>query len=150
MMKQRSYVLHNKLKNFIHRREVAVLKEFLPEKYEYCIYIPLAPIQELLYRTYLGPNFYPVDGKNLLPDYTALRKVWTHVRVLKYAFEKNKLKKLMNLAKIKAEELRDAGETASQNLQDLCTQQISEKDKTDWWSKHVGESDLESLMVNYI
>ncbi|EAA05751.4 AGAP009344-PA, partial [Anopheles gambiae str. PEST] len=45
IMKQRSYVLHNKLSKFVQRKEAAVLKEFLPEKFEYVLFVPLTPVQ---------------------------------------------------------------------------------------------------------
>jgi ribosome biogenesis GTPase A len=44
-MKQRSYVLHKKLSKFVQRKEAAVLKEFLPEKFEYVLFIPMTTVQ---------------------------------------------------------------------------------------------------------
>lgn len=44
-MKQRSYVLHKKLSKFVQRREAALLKTFLPEKYEYVLFIPMTDVQ---------------------------------------------------------------------------------------------------------
>lgn len=89
---------------------MAVLKEFLPAKYEYDIFIPLTDIQvsficfrflrfELilcrvnnfhlqndLYEYYLQEN--PLkDGKRLMPDYQIVRKIWTHPKVLETAHE---------------------------------------------------------------
>lgn len=45
IMKQRSYVLHKKLSKFVQRREAALLKTFLPEKYEYVLFIPMTELQ---------------------------------------------------------------------------------------------------------
>lgn len=45
IMKQRSYVLHKKLSRFVQRREAALLKTFLPEKYEYVLFIPMTDLQ---------------------------------------------------------------------------------------------------------
>lgn len=44
-MKQRSYVLHKKLSKFVQRREAALLKTFLPTKYEYVLFIPMTDVQ---------------------------------------------------------------------------------------------------------
>lgn len=53
-MKQRSFILNRKLSKFVQRREAMVLREFLPDKHEYCIFVPLTPIQEELYETFLS------------------------------------------------------------------------------------------------
>jgi transcriptional regulator ATRX len=53
-MKQRSMILNKKLSNIVQRKEAGVLKEFLPEKYEYCIFVPLTQQQEVLYEEYLS------------------------------------------------------------------------------------------------
>lgn len=50
-MKERSYALHKKLSNIVQRREISVLKDFLPEKYEFVLFIPLTPIQVNSFRT---------------------------------------------------------------------------------------------------
>lgn len=52
-MKQRSFILNRKLSKFVQRKEATVLKEFLPEKYEYCIFVPLTNVQEQLYEKFL-------------------------------------------------------------------------------------------------
>lgn len=53
-MKQRSFILYKKLSKFVQRKEAMVLREFLPEKYEYCIFVPLTPVQEELYEKFLS------------------------------------------------------------------------------------------------
>lgn len=97
-MKRRAFILHKKLENTVQRKEASVLKEFLPEKYEYVLFIPLTACQEKLYDIFLnrctmgGKN----GGKTLLPDYTFLRKIWTHPKVLEVAWmdaKKNKDRK---------------------------------------------------------
>lgn len=96
-MKQRSYVLNKKLSKFVQRKEAAILQEFLPEKFEYCLFVPLTPVQERLYEFFLKNN--PLrdlhGGKSLLPDYTFLRKIWTHPKVLENAWEKARLQQRM-------------------------------------------------------
>lgn len=45
IMKQRSFVLHKKLSKFVQRREAALLKTFLPMKFEYVLFIPMTDVQ---------------------------------------------------------------------------------------------------------
>lgn len=53
-MKQRSFILNRKLSKFVQRKEASVLKEFLPDKHEYCIFVPLTNVQEKLYERFLS------------------------------------------------------------------------------------------------
>lgn len=53
-MKQRSFILNRKLEKFVQRKEASVLKEFLPDKHEYCIFVPLTNVQENLYERFLS------------------------------------------------------------------------------------------------
>jgi transcriptional regulator ATRX len=76
-MKQKSYVLNKNLSKFVQRKDASVLKEFLPIKHEYCIFVPLTKVQEKLYNYYLEANRNDHMGRSLLPHYTALRKIWT-------------------------------------------------------------------------
>lgn len=57
-MKQRSYVLHKKLSKFVQRREAKLLKTFLPEKYEYVLFIPMTDVQVFMryVRENIGSN----------------------------------------------------------------------------------------------
>lgn len=62
---------------FLQRREAALLKTFLPEKFEYVLFIPMTDIQNRLYEYFLenNPLRDALGGKSLIPDYTILRKV---------------------------------------------------------------------------
>lgn len=53
-MKQRSFILNKKLSKFVQRKEASVLREYLPEKHEYCIFVPLTKVQEDLYEMFLS------------------------------------------------------------------------------------------------
>lgn len=44
-MKQRSYALNKKLSKIVQRREISLLKDFLPEKFEFVLFVPLTEIQ---------------------------------------------------------------------------------------------------------
>lgn len=92
-MKKRSFVLHKKLQPFVERKEFTILKDELPKKHEYVVYVPLTDVQKRLYKLYLDNlkselgESEKIKGNHLLPDYTYLRKIWTHPRVLEFAFE---------------------------------------------------------------
>jgi SNF2 family DNA or RNA helicase len=63
LMRQRTYMLHERLKGFIHRVDYSHLRDpvlsgsgthpGLPPKYEYVIFVKLSPLQKKLYRLYL-------------------------------------------------------------------------------------------------
>lgn len=147
-MKQRSLVLNRKLSTFVQRREVTVLREFLPNKYEYCISVPLTKIQEELYEYFLRQN--PIEsGKQLLGDFTAMRKIWTHPKVLQHAYERAlkvdaaaeaKKKKLMK------KELNENG-FVNEEPDDVHDKiEGSTGVKKNWWSDLTTENDLNSLL----
>lgn len=142
-MKQRSFILNRKLSKFVQRKEATVLREFLPDKYEYCISVPLTHVQEELYEQYLLKN--PVaNGHQLLNDYTALRKIWTHPKVLHNAREramKGELK--IGEAKKRSKNQVDEGDDEPDDLLDKIDGNTGVK--SDWWKAIVREDDLESL-----
>lgn len=81
-MKEMSYILHKNVINYVQRRDVEVIKEYLPQKFEFVLFIPLTDIQEKLYEIYL--NTHPIEGKNLLPDYTCTLYCRIHRTILSY------------------------------------------------------------------
>lgn len=44
-MKERSYALNKKLSKIVQRREISLLKDVLPEKFEFVLFVPLTEIQ---------------------------------------------------------------------------------------------------------
>ncbi|XP_035793138.1 transcriptional regulator ATRX-like isoform X2 [Anopheles albimanus] len=154
IMKQRSYVLHNKLCKFVQRKEAAVLKDFLPEKYEYVLFVPLTPVQERMYEVFLQMNEYtsnnehpgePAKAKKfkLIADYTSLRKIWTHPKVLEKAWESAIQEKNRKDAARKTASL-DTDEESPDDRNDIKTGTLSVMN--DWWREYLGEADLESLV----
>ncbi|XP_059618266.1 transcriptional regulator ATRX-like isoform X2 [Phlebotomus argentipes] len=143
-MKQRSYVLHKKLSKFVQRREAAVLKQFLPEKYEYVLFIPMTEVQERLYEFFLTNNpTKEISGKSLIPDYTALRKIWTHPKVLENAYD-NAI-----LAKEKKDRARARlhPESDDEVPDDVLDKQVGAMSvMSDWWRAHLSSEDLESIL----
>ncbi|XP_062549054.1 transcriptional regulator ATRX-like [Armigeres subalbatus] len=154
IMKQRSYVLHNKLSKFVQRREAGVLKEFLPEKFEYVLFVPLTPVQEKMYEVFLQMNEYTTPsgeageaakGKKfkLLADYTSLRKIWTHPKVLEKAWETAVQEKSKRDARFRLTSTPDSDDDRPDDYNDIASGALSVTN--DWWRKHLEANDLESL-----
>ncbi|XP_065088172.1 transcriptional regulator ATRX-like [Ochlerotatus camptorhynchus] len=154
IMKQRSYVLHNKLSRFVQRREAGVLKEFLPEKFEYVLFVPLTPVQEKMYEVFLQMNEYTTStgeageaakGKKfkLLADYTSLRKIWTHPKVLEKAWETAVQEKSKRDARFRLTSTPDSDDDRPDDYNDISSGALSVTN--DWWRKHLEANDLESL-----
>jgi SNF2 family DNA or RNA helicase len=81
-MKQRSHVLHNRLKSVVDRKDVSVLLESLPAKREFVITVHMTPFQKYLYRQFLDKINSPGKVKRIptlmLRAYQCLLRVWNH------------------------------------------------------------------------
>uniref|UniRef100_A0A1A9V9H3 Transcriptional regulator ATRX n=1 Tax=Glossina austeni TaxID=7395 RepID=A0A1A9V9H3_GLOAU len=147
VMKQRSFVLHKKLSKFVQRKEAELLKTFLPQKFEYVLFIPMTEVQSNLYTFILKSIANREDhyrGRGLITDYTCLRKIWTHPKVLEDAWrnavnQKNKKDREKDL-KIK----NQSDDDQPDDIYDSQTGQMSVIN--DWWRHLLSEKDLESVM----
>ncbi|XP_063697566.1 transcriptional regulator ATRX-like [Culicoides brevitarsis] len=157
-MKRRSFVLHRKLQPFVERKEFTILKDELPTKHEYVIYVPLTEVQKKLYKMYLDKlksdlgESDKIKGNHLLPDYTYLRKIWTHPRVLESAFEssrKNQTKKTTKMFEKNLDKLleRCDEEDLPDDVFDIGGSKSGIPDK--WWERFVTPNDLETLISSY-
>lgn len=154
-MKQKCFVLNKMLDKFVQRREASVLKEFLPEKYEYCLSIPMTEVQSRLYKEFLLKNPFESSGKQLLPHYTALRKVWTHPQVLQYAYERamrggNKFateQQQRNKTKSKNFISEDEDDNPPDDIHDT-TQGITAV-TSNWWANIASENELKTLYSSH-
>ncbi|XP_032595446.1 transcriptional regulator ATRX-like isoform X2 [Drosophila grimshawi] len=144
VMKQRSYVLHKKLSKFVQRKEAELLKTFLPQKFEYVLFIPMTAVQNTLYEYILEAiaNRGDSRGKSLITDYTVLRKIWTHPKVLEDAW------KNANMQKNKRDNKRvgnpHSDDDQPDDIYDSQTGSISVTN--DWWRKDLSKKDLETIM----
>ncbi|KAM7351107.1 uncharacterized protein ACRADG_004087 isoform 2-T2 [Cochliomyia hominivorax] len=146
IMKQRSFVLHKKLSKFVQRKEAELLKTFLPTKFEYVLFIPMTDVQNNLYQHILDAiknrdeNY---RGKGLITDYTCLRKIWTHPKVLEDAWKNaiSQRNKKENRNKLLG---HNSDDDQPDDIYDSQTGQMSVTN--DWWRILVKESDLESVM----
>ncbi|XP_058447981.1 uncharacterized protein LOC131428230 [Malaya genurostris] len=139
LMKMKSYILHKRLANFVQRKEFSVLKDSLPQKFEYVLYVPMTPVQERLYEQYLKRNPFRKDvgGSNLLVDYSFLRKIWTHPKVLERAWE-TALKK-------KHRPARRSYESPPEDDEDVNIDNARSITNI-WWKNIISSNDLESLL----
>ncbi|CAG0898609.1 unnamed protein product [Darwinula stevensoni] len=87
VMKRRSHVLHDLLKDCVQRKDDGELTPFLPPKLEYVVSVRLSPIQIDLYQHYLE-NYCRFrkglrgGGASLFSDFQALSRIWTHPKTL--------------------------------------------------------------------
>lgn len=102
--------------------------------------------QERLYEYFLenNPLKEKYGGKSLIPDYTFLRKIWTHPKVLENAWQNA-------IARKKKEELKLRKSINSLDSDDVpddeLDNQIGKMSVTsDWWRHHISAEDLESLL----
>lgn len=146
-MKQRSFILNRKLSKFVQRKEVSVLQQYLPQLYQYCLFVPLTQVQETLYEKFLALN--PLDGGHqLLNDYTALRKIWTHPKVLQNAYERavSGDLKIDDNNKKKNRLADDEDNDEPDDQLDIIHGNTGVKIR--WWKQFVSENDLESIMTS--
>ncbi|XP_062549056.1 transcriptional regulator ATRX-like isoform X2 [Armigeres subalbatus] len=145
-MKMKSFILHKRLTSFVQRKEFTVLEDFLPEKYEYVLYVPLTPVQEDLYEQYLKRNPFRKDvgGRNLLEDYTFMRKIWTHPIVLEKAFE-TAMKKKYGIKEKRKAVRRVRGFDSSSEDDDDNEADNARSITNIWWKQIISKDDLESL-----
>ena len=66
LMKRRIYVLNEKLRGCVQRKDYAIFKQFLKPKFEYALIVNLSDVQNKLYEKYLATC---VDGDKLLKHY---------------------------------------------------------------------------------
>lgn len=76
VMKQRIYILHQKLKGFVHRRDYSDMDHKMPEKFEFVIFVRLSDIQVRLYKQFINGQNHHFGG--LFNAYSTLTKIWNH------------------------------------------------------------------------
>lgn len=159
------------LSSAFQRREAALLKTFLPEKYEYVIFSPMTDVQvsisakftfqfftndshrilymlsqNRLYEYFLenNPLKDKLGGKSLISDYTILRKIWTHPKVLENAY----LNALREEDRKKDKQRRQTNEEEEDERPDdfLDSQEGKMSVKNDWWRPYVTKEDLETIL----
>lgn len=146
-MKQRSLVLNNTLSAFVQRREASVLAKYLPNKYEYVIFVPQTRKQEDLYKYFLIKT--QSDKGKLLNDYTALRKIWTHPRALSNARDRalaGQVKALDPSIRQKRSRYQedDGNEEQSDDILDRFEGDVGVK--SNWFEQFVNADDLNSIL----
>lgn len=147
-MKEQSYILNRKMSPFVHRREQTVLDDYLPNKIEYVVSVPITDIQIKLYKHYLGATGFSVDvgGKTLIGDYTNLRKIWTHPKIIEVAYNKALVTARMSEARRSKIINEDDEEVELIDRNDLSRFKDSNSVTSSWWKPLVKRSELESIV----
>ncbi|CAH0550276.1 unnamed protein product [Brassicogethes aeneus] len=92
LMKKRTHVLSQLLKETINRKETSELEQYLPQRRDYSLYIKIHELQAKLYKSYLE-NAKTVVKKNnkngnFFKDYKVLSYVSSHPHILKIVEQK--------------------------------------------------------------
>ncbi|GLV36408.1 XNP [Carabus blaptoides fortunei] len=134
LMRKRSHVLHKKLETTVQRFEVSELQPYLPEKYDYVLFLKLSPLQIKLYQKYLEL----VDiNKSLFKNFHALQNIWTHPALLQL--------KLNKKTQVKAKKVRTYDEDFVPELDpDSVSDELIDKD----WFKPDCPDDLMSNVAH--
>lgn len=130
---------------------MALLKAFLPEKYEYVLFIPLTDVQNKLYEYFLAHNPLRAElsGKNLMTDYTILRKIWTHPIILENAYANANEKQQKGKATVARPHSRCQQNAESEEDQpdDVLDRQTGKMAITNnWWNTVVSKEDMETIL----
>lgn len=83
--KRREYILNEKTKGFVQRRDIKILKCEIPPKYEYAIFVNISKLQRELYVTYLEHRNEEVRKGakiQLLPDFVITQNICSHPMLL--------------------------------------------------------------------
>lgn len=145
-MKEQSYILNRKMSPFVHRREQIVLENFLPTKIEYVISVPITDIQIKLYKHFLGIAGFDIDvgGKSLIGDYTALRKIWTHPKIIEVAYKKALVTARLQEAK-RTKIINAADVEEDFDREDLNRFKDINTVTSTWWKPLIKRGELESI-----
>lgn len=67
---------------YVQRKDGVILKQYIPTKTEFSLFIGLSSTQTKLYAHYKESVSKSFAKKTLLSDYHVFRQIWTHTRVL--------------------------------------------------------------------
>ncbi|KAK6137764.1 hypothetical protein DH2020_028492 [Rehmannia glutinosa] len=87
IMNQRSHILYEQLKGFVHRMDTSVVKNDLPPKTVFVISVKLSPLQRKLYKRFLDVHGFTKDKasgekRSFFAGYQALAQIWNHPGIL--------------------------------------------------------------------
>lgn len=72
---------------YVQRKDGVILKQYIPTKTEFSLFIGLSSTQTKLYAHYKESVLKSFAKKTLLTDYHVFRQIWTHTRVLEGSFD---------------------------------------------------------------
>ncbi|XP_078427682.1 P-loop containing nucleoside triphosphate hydrolases superfamily protein [Wolffia australiana] len=96
IMNQRSHILYEQLKGFVHRMDLNVVKNDLPPKTVFVITVKLSPLQRKLYKKFLDVHGFtndkaasdrPLMKRCFFSGYQALAQIWNHPGLLQLVKE---------------------------------------------------------------
>lgn len=154
LMKTRSHVLHKLLKGTVQRKEVGILKKYLPKKFEYVLYLKPSEIQEKLYNNFLisfgqkAERSSVLEAAKFFADFQALKRIWTHPYALVDFLEKT----ILLEQKQKFEMLMDVDEIIDDDDSEKIHKVMKKMKKplipADWWKKFYTLDVLNSISAS--
>ncbi|CAF1123246.1 unnamed protein product [Adineta steineri] len=153
-MRRQAYILNQRLKTIIHRRDFDVLRSFLPPKFEYAVKIKCMPLQEELYRTYLSiQNINPTCRLNvakLFSDYQYLMKIWTHPWLLKPHFIDGYYKKRKDQDQVETDQFfQDDSDDIEDDEEGSRTQKHAKQRSKNKFTQSITSSTSQSTISEY-
>lgn len=112
----------------------------------------MTDVQIRLYEYFLENNSQRelLGGRSLIPDYTILRKIWTHPKVLENAYQNalaEKQRKAVQLQQKNARKQLKDDDLEEEQPDDVLDSQEGEMAVTkDWWRDLVSPEDMETIL----
>eukprot|EP00124_Ichthyophonus_hoferi_P001052 Ihof_evm4s48 gene=Ihof_evmTU4s48 len=136
LMRYRLHVLHIMLRSFVQRREHSVLREALPPKIEYVVYLKLSKVQQQLYNKLKSTRKESDGGNGIFYSYQNFMKIWNHPDILYKEWKEGEGSGL-------------DGKTASSSLSPCYTSDPSGGSVYDTNCNDMGMSWIGDSLVNY-
>lgn len=111
----------------------------------------MTDVQNKLYEYFLenNPLRAELGGKSLIPDYTILRKIWTHPKVLENAYLNaiEKRRKEQAAAAQQRSRRQQNAESEEDQPDDVLDSQTGKMAVTNnWWRDFVSSEDMETIL----
>ncbi|XP_057784554.1 LOW QUALITY PROTEIN: protein CHROMATIN REMODELING 20-like [Salvia miltiorrhiza] len=155
IMNQRSHILYEQLKGFVHRMGASTVKNDLPSKTVFVIAVKLSTLQRRMYRGFLDYHGFAKgkatgDKKSFFAGYQALAQILNHPSILKLMKENKDQSKFEDVEKSVADEgpgdenieCNVISEEKLQNPQKKLSNAYVDED---WWSGLLPENTFKEV-----
>ncbi|KAL1542519.1 DNA helicase [Salvia divinorum] len=149
IMNQRSYILQEQLKGFVHRMGASIFKNDLSPKTVFVIEVKLSTLQRKLYRGFLDFHGYTKgkasgDKKSFFAGYQALAQILNHPGILQLRKENKEHCKLEGVEGSGDENI-ECNMVSKVKVDNPHKKHSNDYDDGDWWSGLLPEKTLNEL-----